>query len=187
MVFLIDGAGSGEILPFAGFTLVDVLDVARFEVGVALDDLAVFYHATTDTGGKGEVKRTTLELISFGEGGQISVIVYIDREAEISLEHSGKAEIVPVEIAEPDSFVALDDAWHRDRDGLEARNAEIDADLLKDDTVVLLLILDSGEFDRVKDFARATYEGYDSFGATDVNTEIHDISIALAGASRNNR
>ena len=147
VVFFVDGAGGGEVFPFFGFALIDVFDVAGLEVGVALDDLAIFDHAATDTGRKGEVKGAPLETVGLGEGGKIGVVIEVNGEIEVVLEHGGKVEIVPVEIAKPDGLIVLNDARHGDSDGLEARDAEINPDLLEHDAVEFLLVLDGGEFD----------------------------------------
>ena len=55
-VFGIDGASSGDVFPFFGFAFVDEFSVARFEVGIALHESAVFDNTATDAGREGEVK-----------------------------------------------------------------------------------------------------------------------------------
>ena len=119
VVCLFDGAGGGEILPFLRFAVVDVLDVAGLEIGITFDDFVVFDNAAADTGREGKVERAPLEAVSLGESGKVGVVVHENRGAELGLEHGGEVEVVPVEIAEPDGFVVLDDAGHGDRDSLE--------------------------------------------------------------------
>lgn len=69
------------------------------------------------------------------------------------MEHSGEVEVAPREIAKPDGLVALDDAWHGDRDSLDAREDKIDANLLEQGGVKDVLIGDGGEADGMEDFA----------------------------------
>ena len=84
--------------------------------------------------------------MSLSERSKISVVIHVDGEIKVVLEHGRKVEVVPVEVAKPDGLVVFDDTGHRNGDGLEVGSAEIDADLLEDNTVKFLLILDSGEF-----------------------------------------
>ena len=79
-------------------------------------------------------------ITSFGEGGEIGIIFNINWEVKFCFEHLGDIEVVPREIAEPDSAVALDDAGHSDGDGLNVCEDEIDFDLLQKSFVEFGLI-----------------------------------------------
>ena len=94
---------------------------------------------------------------------------------------------MPREITEPDGLVVFDDARHGDRNGLNAGEDEIDADLLEKIFIKDVLIRDSGKADRVENFAGGADERDDSFGASNVDTEIHNFSIASHGRKGNNR
>ena len=94
---------------------------------------------------------------------------------------------MPREITEPDGLVFLNDARHGDRDGLDATQDEIDADLLEKILIKDILIRDGGEADRVKNVTVFTDERDDGFGASNVDTEIHNFSIASLAREGNNR
>ena len=94
---------------------------------------------------------------------------------------------MPREVTEPDGLVVFNDAWHGDRDGLDAAEDEIDADLLEKILIKDILVRDSGEADRVKNIAVFADERDDSFGAANVDTEIHVFSIASLAREGNNR
>ena len=94
---------------------------------------------------------------------------------------------MPREIAEPDGLIALDDAWHRNRNGFDATQDEIDADLLKEILVKDILIRDGRKADGMENVAVFIYECDDGFGASNVDTEIHNLSIASLGQEGNNR
>ncbi len=169
-IFGIDGAGGGKIFPFFFDTLVGVKNVAGLEVAIAFGELTILDYAATDTGREGEIKRATFGMVCLGERSEISVVFDVDGEAEIFFELFGDVEIVPVEIAEPDGDVAFDDAWHSNGARLDVRDAEIDTDLLAEIFVKLALVLNSGEFDRMKDIARGVDEGDKSLGTSDIDT-----------------
>lgn len=153
-VFLVDGAGGGDVLPFEFLVIPDVFGVARLEISIAFDEGAIFDDAATDAGGKCQIERAAFAEAGLGEGGEIGVVLDINRDVyEVFLEHGSEIEIAPREIAEPDGLVALDDSRHRDRDSLDARENEIDANLLEQGGVKDVLIGDGGETDGVKDFA----------------------------------
>ena len=103
------------------------------------------------------------------------------------MEELSKVEVVPREVTEPDGLVFLDDARHSNRDGLDARKHEINADLLEKIFVKDVLIRDGCEADRVKYVAVFTDERDDGFGAANVDTEIHVFSIASLAREGNNR
>ena len=52
-IFFIDGTSGSDVLPLEFFVVPDIFGVARLEVGVALNEHAVFDDATADAGGEG--------------------------------------------------------------------------------------------------------------------------------------
>ena len=88
-------------------------------------------------------------MVCLGEGGKVGVILDINSKTKIFFQLFGDVEIVPVEIAKPDGDVALNNARHGDGARFNTRHAEIDANLLAEVLVELVLVLDSGEFDRM--------------------------------------
>ena len=187
-IFGIDGARGGNIFPFFGFAFVDELGMARFEVGIALNEGAIFDDAATDAGGEGEVERATLTEASLGEGGKIGVVFDVGWDiGKVALEKFGEIKVVPRKIAKPDGLIALDDARHSDGNSFNAAQDEIDADLLKKILVKDILIRDGRKADRMENVAVFIYERDDGFGASNVDTEIHNLSIASLGQEGNNR
>jgi len=166
----IDGAGGGEIFPFFFDAFVGKENVAGFEIAVAFGELAIFDNAATDAGREGEVKGAAFAMMRFGERGKVGVIFDENREAEILFKLFGDIKIVPIEIAEPNGDIALNDARHGDGAGFDARYAKIDANLLAEVFVKLALVLDGGKFDRVQNFARGVDEGNKSFRTSNINT-----------------
>ena len=172
-----NGASGGEILPFVLLAVIEVFLVARLEIAVFIRELAADGDAAADTGAKGVIDVLVIDVASFGEGGEISVVFDESGELEILLEFMGNIERLPGEIAEPGGAVVLHDTRHGDAEGDNLGHDEVDADLLEEKFVEFLLINRGLELDGMKDFASRVHEGNDSFGAANVDTEIHNSII----------
>lgn len=151
-----DSASGGNVFPFEPLMVPDIFSVARFEIGIAFNELAIFDNAAADASGESKIKSATGAMTCFGEGSKIGVVLEINRKsaAEVAAEQGGEVEIVPREITEPDSLVALDDARHGDADGFDIREDEIDANLLKEIVVENALVGNGGKANRMQNFAR---------------------------------
>ena len=95
------------------------------------------------------------------------------------MEFGAEIEVDPRQIAEPEDLVVIDCAGDGDDGGLEIFEGEIVVDLGDKFAVELLLVVVAGEADRVENFAIVIDESNEGFGAADVNTEIHIVSLAL--------
>ena len=88
-------------------------------------------------------------------------------------------KIAPRQIAEPDAFVVMNDAGHGDGDSFDGASGKIGADLHEEVGIEFGLAENSGELDGVENFALRINERNESFGATNVNTEIHRSIITV--------
>lgn len=172
-----NGASGGEIFPFVFLAVIEVFFVARLEIAVLIREFAPESDTAADTGAEGVIDVLVIDVASFGEGGEISVVFDESRELKILLELVGDIERLPGEIAEPGGAVILHDTRHGDAESDNFGHDEVDADLLKEKFVEFLLIDRGLELDGMKDFASRVHEGNDSFGAADVDTEIHNSII----------
>lgn len=188
-VFFVNSAGGGDVFPFELLTVPDIFGVTRFEIGITFNELAVFDNAATDAGRESEIKGATSAVACFGKCGEVGVVLEINWKsaAKVAMKQSSKIEIMPRQIAEPNSLVALDDPRHSDANGFDIRENKIDANLLEKIVVENVLVGDGGKTDGMQNFARLVEQCDECFGSTNVNTEIHDVSIALIGTGRNNR
>lgn len=73
----------------------------------------------------------------------------------------------------------MNDAGHGDRNSFEVTGGKIGADLHEEVGIEFSLTENSGELDGVENFALRINERNESFGATNVNTEIHRSIIAV--------
>ena len=161
--------------------MVGVFVVARLKIVIGLGELAIRDDATPDAGAKGEVNAAVVAVASLGDDGEIAVVFDVGWFAEIFLKFFGEIEVFPGEIAEPSAFVILDDARHGDAKSDDVVEDEIDADLLAEVIVKGFLVGAGREFNGVQDFALVTNEGDEGFGATNVDTQIHNFIIADGG------
>ena len=158
--------------------MIGVFVVARLEVVVSLGELAARHDAATDAGAKGEVNAAVITMAYLGERGEVAVVLDVSGFSEVFCELLGEVEVFPGEIAEPSAFVVFDDAWHRDAKSNHFVEDEIDANLLREVIIKGVLVGAGREFDGVQDFALVIDEGNEGFGATNVDTEIHNYIIA---------
>lgn len=172
-----NGASGGEIFPFVLFAVIEVFFVARLKIAVLVRELSAERYTTANTGTEGVVDVLVIDAAGFGEGGEISVVFDESRELKILLELVGDIERLPGEIAEPGGAVIFHDARHGDAEGDNLGHDEVDTDLFKEKFVEFLLIDRGLELDGMKDFASRVHEGNDSFGAANVDTEIHNSII----------
>lgn len=68
-VFLVDGAGGGNVFPFEFLVVPDVFGVAGLEIGIALDEGAILDDAATDAGRERQVEGAAFAEAGLGEGG----------------------------------------------------------------------------------------------------------------------
>lgn len=158
--------------------MIGVLVVARLKVVIGLGELAVRDDATPDASAKGEVDATVVATASFGDDGEIAVVLDVGWFAKIFFKFFGEIEVFPGEIAEPSAFVILDDARHGDAESSNVVDDEIDANLLAKVIIKGVLVGAGREFDGVQDFALVIDEGDEGFCATNVDTQIHNFIIA---------
>ena len=151
--------------------------MARLEIAVLIREFTPESDTAADTSAEGVIDVLVIDVASFGEGGEISVVFDESRELKILLELVGDIERLPGEIAEPGGAVIFHDARHGDAKGNNIGHNEVDVDLLKEKFVEFLLIDRGLELDGMKDFASRVHEGNDSFGAANVDTEIHNSII----------
>ena len=152
--------------------------MARLEIVIGLGELAIRDDATPDASAKSEVNAAVVAVASLGDDGEIAVVLDVSRLTKIFLEFLREIEVFPGEIAEPSAFVIFDNARHGDAESDDVVEDEIDADLLAKVIVKGFLVGAGREFNGVQDFALATYEGDEGFGATNVDTQIHNFIIA---------
>lgn len=145
---------------------------------ISLGELAIRDDATPDASTKGEVGATMVAVASLGDDGEIAVVLDVGRLTKIFLEFLREIEVFPGEIAEPSAFVILDNARHSDAKSDDVIEDEIDADLLAKVIIEGVLVGAGREFDGVQDFALVIDEGDEGFGATNVDTQIHNFIIA---------
>lgn len=153
--------------------------MAGFEVAIFFDKLAVLDDGATNTGREGKVKAATFAVASLGKASEIGVIFDVNWDMKICVQLVRDIKIAPRQIAEPDAFVVMNNARHGDGDSFDGASGKIGADLHEEVGIELGLTENSGEFDGVENFALRINERNESFGAANVNTEIHRSIITV--------
>ena len=166
----VDGAGGGEVFPLGFLAVVDILVMARFEIAVALDEPAIFDDTASNAGRKSQIEAAAGAVARFGQSGKIGVVFNKNWFGEVLLEEHGEVEILPRQVTEVGSLTAFDNAGHRDRDGFDFGEDEVDLNLALEGGVKFILVVDGGKFDSMENFAVGAEEGEQGFGTTDVDT-----------------
>ena len=94
------------------------------------------------------------------------------------MELSGNIEIMPWEVAKPECMVVFGRTRKGYRNGFEPLSREVGFSFLNESGKEMLLVKCSCEAYGMMEFASFIKDSDDSFGAADINTEIHIFILA---------
>lgn len=171
------------MFPLRFLTVENIKFVTGLERGRFRGELAIFGNAATDTSAESEVNRATGFTLGFVHGGEVSVVCKKNRAFEETIEESGKIEIAPVrKIGGENWAIILNDTRESDGDNFDIvifgeERLEAVGDIRSE--FIRVGIGKKTEF--LLEVAKIRKKHDLCFSATDVDSEIHVISIAQFG------